>query len=185
MTPKQKKFTKLKKVILLDREQKHKSQQDGTGENENEANAEKEEESENEEESEEEEQTNETKAEESKDEETQEDQMSSAQRFQELAKLPKIPVTAPREYVTQVMTEELNKQVQFLISELTRFYERQKKTNPMKVSIFLHFLIFKAKKRYISGLNEVLRGVERKKVKCLIVAPNIDNVAAPGTSIYQ
>jgi ribosomal protein L7Ae-like RNA K-turn-binding protein len=68
-----------------------------------------------------------------------------------------------------VVTTELNESVVSLLSDLRRFYQRQKTTNPLK-----------AKKRLVNGLREVLRAADRNKLKMAILAPNIDEVAAPG-----
>jgi len=52
------------------------------------------------------------------------------------------------------------------------------------ISIFqnvkLEYSKAKAKKRLVCGLREVERGCKRGKIKCAIVAPNIDEIISPG-----
>jgi ribosomal protein L30E len=41
------------------------------------------------------------------------------------------------------------------------------------------------KKRYVCGLREVLRSVERKKAKCVIVTPNIERISSPEGGLFE
>ncbi|KAJ3057839.1 Selenocysteine insertion sequence-binding protein 2-like, partial [Quaeritorhiza haematococci] len=74
-----------------------------------------------------------------------------------------------RSYVDQLVTEELDTLVREFLSKLKFFSDRQKRNNPIKA---------KSKKRIILGLREVVRSVQRKKCKCVIMARNIE--PAPG-----
>jgi len=60
----------------------------------------------------------------------------------------------------------LDQQVIQLLQLLSKFQDRAKEKNPTKQA--------KTKRRYVSGLREVLRGINNGKLKCVILAPNID-----------
>ena len=94
-----------------------------------------------------------------------------------------------------MVTPSLNKAVFALLLELARFQKALFLRSPQKVilafilmavpigSVFLHFLTCeqaKAKKRYLSGIREVLRSAIRGKLKAVIVATNLDANLAEG-----
>ncbi len=62
-----------------------------------------------------------------------------------------------------MLSAELDSTVQSLMAELKRFQDRAMQKDPVK-----------AKKRFACGLKEVLRGVMSKKVKAVIMAPNLE-----------
>jgi len=76
-----------------------------------------------------------------------------------------------RHYVHQVLSEELDEKVKLMLSELVRFQERAKERDPLK---------FAKLKRYCVGMREARRSITRGKVKCLIMAPNLEASTAEG-----
>ena len=82
-------------------------------------------------------------------------------------KVPKVPNKAHvREYVTQQrLDEELDQLCFELIAQLFEYQERLRLRDPIKA---------KLRRRLVFGLREVKRGIKTGKIKCLIVAPNID-----------
>merc|ERR1719510_2704577 len=76
-----------------------------------------------------------------------------------------------RHYVHQVLSEELDEKVKFMLSELVRFQERAKEKDPLK---------FAKLKRYCVGMREARRSITRGKAKCLIMAPNLEASTAEG-----
>eukprot|EP00850_Spirogloea_muscicola_P011318 SM000070S21284 [mRNA] locus=s70:67975:71690:- [translate_table: standard] len=85
-------------------------------------------------------------------------------------------------YCNQVITTELNRVTTELLKELLRFQERAKAKDVLKA---------KKKRRLVVGLREVSRAVRTKRAKCIIVAPNIEEITSEGgldstvTSILQ
>eukprot|EP00850_Spirogloea_muscicola_P017908 SM000158S02040 [mRNA] locus=s158:295160:298943:- [translate_table: standard] len=85
-------------------------------------------------------------------------------------------------YCNQVITTELNRVTTELLKELLRFQERAKAKDALKA---------KKKRRLVVGLREVSRAVRTKRAKCIIVAPNIEEITSEGgldstvTSILQ
>jgi len=43
----------------------------------------------------------------------------------------------------------------------------------------------RAKRRYVFGLREVMRSIERKKAKCVIVTPNIERISSPEGGLFE
>lgn len=78
---------------------------------------------------------------------------------------------SPR-YCTHITSEDLNACVELLLSELVRFQDRQFLINPTKA---------KAKRRYVCGLREVTKHLKLKRLKCIIVPPNLDKIQSTGT----
>jgi len=81
----------------------------------------------------------------------------------------------PREYCTQICSNELDEIVKLLLVDLVRFQTRMKVTNPTKA---------KSKKRYFFGLREVLKLLKRGKIKGIIVAKNIESISAEGIFFF-
>ena len=75
-----------------------------------------------------------------------------------------------REYVTQLITHDLDLALQELIEKLIFFYKRKKEEKSNK----------KIQKRYVKGFNECLKKCESDELKCVIIAPNIEKVEGPG-----
>ncbi|KAA0196659.1 hypothetical protein HAZT_HAZT004307 [Hyalella azteca] len=66
-------------------------------------------------------------------------------------------------YVKNVITPELNSNLELMLSDLVRFQRRQYATEPIKA---------KAKRRYICGIKETTKKME--KIRLLVVAPDPD-----------
>ncbi len=93
-------------------------------------------------------------------------------------------------YCKQLISLELNKATHELLQELLRFQLRAIAKNPEKVLsclskslqffnlISISLLQMAVKKRMVYGLREVQRSVERRKAKCIIVAPNFEHVSS-------
>jgi selenocysteine insertion sequence-binding protein 2 len=82
-------------------------------------------------------------------------------------KVPKIGnKSSVREYVTQQRLDgELDQLCFDLIAQLFEYQERLRLRDPTKA---------KLRRRLVFGLREVKRGIKIGKIKCVIVAPNID-----------
>lgn len=92
--------------------------------------------------------------------------------FETLSKLPKPGNPSfVREYCLQDITSELKNIVEELLITLRNFQSRLRALNPQKA---------KAKRRLISGFRETIRSLESNKIKCVIMAPNIDEIRSPG-----
>lgn len=74
-------------------------------------------------------------------------------------------------YCSHLPSEAINSAAQELLGELLRFQDRQFHRDPVKA---------KAKRRYVCGLREVKKHLELRKLKCVIVAPNLDRIQSPG-----
>lgn len=72
-----------------------------------------------------------------------------------------------REYCTNTLTKGLNDALEEFLREITRLQRRFHEKNPNKS---------KYKRRYYSGLKEVRKHVELKKLKLVIIAPDIEKV---------
>ncbi|CAM9975610.1 unnamed protein product [Ectocarpus sp. 6 AP-2014] len=95
-------------------------------------------------------------------------------KYQEAAALPKPPGVRgglPNAYVNQPPDKEVNDLVFEMLQLLFKFQERARLSDPSKA---------KTRRRLVIGLREVLRGVKAKKVRLLIVAPNVDAVGGEG-----
>ena len=86
-------------------------------------------------------------------------------------KIPRIAPPERRAYCQQSITPELNKSVSALLAKLKYFQERLKATDPVKA---------KMRRRFVLGLREVRRGVMARKVKAVIMTPNIEQVETKG-----
>eukprot|EP01113_Clastostelium_recurvatum_P033127 TRINITY_DN4348_c0_g1_i5.p1 TRINITY_DN4348_c0_g1~~TRINITY_DN4348_c0_g1_i5.p1 ORF type:complete len:511 (-),score=41.80 TRINITY_DN4348_c0_g1_i5:4-1374(-) len=85
---------------------------------------------------------------------------------------PKIPSGhIPREYVDQVLSSELNDVAHNLLVEYVRLQNKMVVRNPLKAA---------TNKRYYMGLREVTKAVNLGKLTCVIIAPNLDEVASEG-----
>ena len=86
-------------------------------------------------------------------------------------KIPRIAPAVMREYCKQVIAPGLNVAVTALLQKLKFFQDRLKAQDPVKA---------KMRKRFVLGLREVRRGVLSRKVKCVIMTPNIEQVGSQG-----
>jgi ribosomal protein L7Ae-like RNA K-turn-binding protein len=76
----------------------------------------------------------------------------------------------PREYVDNILTQDLDIAIQEFIEKLLYFYNRKKEEKSNK----------KVPKRFVKGIKECLKKCEEGSLKCLIVAPNIEKVDGEG-----
>lgn len=75
-----------------------------------------------------------------------------------------------REYVTHQVGQDLDRQVAILLLHLRRLNERNRLFEPQAAPC----------RRYCVGIKEVFRGVKNNKVKCVIVAPDIEEISTAG-----
>lgn len=76
-----------------------------------------------------------------------------------------------RHYVHQVLSDDLDEKVKFMLGELSRYQERAKERDPLK---------YAKQKRYCVGMRECQRAVARSKAKCIICAPNLEECGVEG-----
>jgi ribosomal protein L7Ae-like RNA K-turn-binding protein len=76
----------------------------------------------------------------------------------------------PREYVLQVLTQDLDVAIQELLEKLVFYYQRKKSENTKK----------KVTKRYVKGFKECLKRCKDGSLKLLVIAPNIEKVEGEG-----
>ena len=72
-----------------------------------------------------------------------------------------------REYCTNMLTPGLNDSLEKFLREITRLQKRFHEKNPNRS---------KYKRRYYSGLKEVRKHIELKKIKFVIIAPDVEKV---------
>ena len=70
-----------------------------------------------------------------------------------------------------MVTEGINSSVESLLGDLVRFQDRVYLKDPIKA---------KAKRRYVCGLREVLKYLSLKRLKCVILPPNLDRIQSKG-----
>lgn len=76
-----------------------------------------------------------------------------------------------REYCEHVQTSEINQVARNLITDLVFFQDRLHQKDPIKA---------KSKRRLVYGLKEVKKYLMLKKLKCVLFAPDIEQVKAEG-----
>nr|CAD7604795.1 unnamed protein product [Timema genevievae] len=76
-----------------------------------------------------------------------------------------------REYCEHMLTPEINGAAEALIRELVRLQNRLYQRDPIKAQM---------KRRYVAGLRELKKYVSLKKLKLLIIAPDIDRIECKG-----
>ena len=74
-------------------------------------------------------------------------------------------------YCNHLVKEEINTCVEHFLVDLARFQDRMYLKDPIKA---------KAKRRYVCGLREVLKHLKLKKLKCVILPPNLDRIQSEG-----
>ncbi|XP_072040506.1 uncharacterized protein [Amphiura filiformis] len=84
---------------------------------------------------------------------------------------PKIHSRRFREYCNQVLDKDIDACCTTLLQALVRFQDRQYHKDPNKA---------KAKRRIVMGLREVTKHLKLKKIKCIIVSPNLERIQAKG-----
>ncbi|XP_052785632.1 uncharacterized protein LOC128221193 isoform X2 [Mya arenaria] len=76
-----------------------------------------------------------------------------------------------REYCNQVLDKEIDNSVIALLQDLVRFQDKQYHKDPVKA---------KAKRRFVLGLREVTKHLKLKKIKCVIISPNLEKIQSKG-----
>ncbi|KAJ1454101.1 hypothetical protein M885DRAFT_405631, partial [Pelagophyceae sp. CCMP2097] len=99
-------------------------------------------------------------------------------KYAEARKTPKVPNgEAPREYVgAQPLDEVLDVLVTSLLGRLFELQERVRLHDPLKA---------KKLRRLVFGLREVKRGIRAENIKCVVLAPNIDEGETLGESVNE
>ncbi|XP_041355730.1 selenocysteine insertion sequence-binding protein 2-like isoform X2 [Gigantopelta aegis] len=76
-----------------------------------------------------------------------------------------------REYCNQVLDKEIDTCATSLLQELVRFQDRMFHKDPAKA---------KLKRRIVLGLREVTKHLKLKKIKCVIISPNLEKIQSKG-----
>ncbi|XP_066917387.1 selenocysteine insertion sequence-binding protein 2-like [Clytia hemisphaerica] len=76
-----------------------------------------------------------------------------------------------REYCDHMATKEINDLTYQLLTTLLRFQDRVYHENPTK---------FRQKRRFVLGLREVLKHTKLRRIKAVIVAPNLEKISSEG-----
>lgn len=76
-----------------------------------------------------------------------------------------------RDYCNQCLTDEIDQLATHLLNEVVRFQDRMHAKDPQKAAM---------KRRYCCGLKEVEKYLIVKKVKCLLLAPDIQSIVKDG-----
>lgn len=150
-TPKKKRPTLLKKVITAERERKRVLLENKHS-------------------------TDITKDDHEEEETLTESEKPVVEKVEQISDLPediwkKIHSKKFREYCDHVLTKEINNLTYNLLVTLQKFQDRVYHENPIK---------YKQKRRYILGLREVLKHLKLKRLKAVIIAPNIERISAKG-----
>ena len=86
----------------------------------------------------------------------------------------KATVTRQTMSCDHLVNDEINSCVEHLLTDLVRFQDRMYLKDPIKA---------KAKRRYVCGMREVLKHLKIKKLKCIILPPNLDSIQSKGQVI--
>lgn len=76
-----------------------------------------------------------------------------------------------REYCNHLLSAEIDQVTLALLGDLTRFQDRLHQKDPVKARI---------KRRLVYGIKEVTKHLKLKKVKCVILAPDSENIKSKG-----
>lgn len=87
------------------------------------------------------------------------------------ATFPKIHSRRFRDYCSQMLSKEVDACVTGLLKELVRFQDRMYQKDPVKA---------KTKRRLVLGLREVLKHLKLRKLKCIIISPNCEKTQSKG-----
>jgi ribosomal protein L7Ae-like RNA K-turn-binding protein len=98
----------------------------------------------------------------------------------------KVPGVRPRQYVTQDLDEYLDHQVAILLLHLRRLGDRQRTLDtPDPASAMVKKEPVSSKRRLVVGLKEVARSVRQGKVKCVVIAPDIEELSATSSGVDE
>ncbi|XP_011477053.1 selenocysteine insertion sequence-binding protein 2 isoform X3 [Oryzias latipes] len=87
------------------------------------------------------------------------------------ANVPKIHSRKFRDYCSQMLRKDVDECVTVLLKELVRFQDRLYHKDPIKARM---------KRRLVMGLREVLKHLKLRKVKCVIISPNCEQIQSKG-----
>ncbi|EDV25264.1 uncharacterized protein TRIADDRAFT_24181, partial [Trichoplax adhaerens] len=74
-------------------------------------------------------------------------------------------------YCDHVLSKEINNYIWDLLRELVRFQDRQYQKDPIKAKI---------RRRYVLGLREIQKYLRLKKLKCVVISPNLEKITYEG-----
>jgi ribosomal protein L7Ae-like RNA K-turn-binding protein len=86
------------------------------------------------------------------------------------------PARVVRDYVTNVLTRELDRATEVLLSKLHDLQITLKREQPLKYAKQL---------RYVLGLREALRGLKVKRVKLVVIAPDVEAVGVLDAQVLE
>lgn len=76
-----------------------------------------------------------------------------------------------REYCTQILDKEIDQCCTSLLQELVKFQDRMYHKDPVKA---------KSKRRVVLGLREVTKHLKLKRIKCVVISPNLEKIQSKG-----
>ncbi|KAK3094671.1 hypothetical protein FSP39_004772 [Pinctada imbricata] len=76
-----------------------------------------------------------------------------------------------REYCNQVLNKDIDNCCTELLKDLVRFQDRMYHKDPTKA---------KSKRRIVLGLREVTKHLKLRKIKCVIISPNLEKIQSKG-----
>ncbi|KAK0055783.1 selenocysteine insertion sequence-binding protein 2 [Biomphalaria pfeifferi] len=76
-----------------------------------------------------------------------------------------------REYCTQILDKEIDQCCASLLQDLVKFQDRMYHKDPVKA---------KSKRRVVLGLREVTKHLKLKKIKCVVISPNLEKIQSKG-----
>ncbi|RUS71840.1 hypothetical protein EGW08_020403, partial [Elysia chlorotica] len=79
-----------------------------------------------------------------------------------------------REYCTQILDKEIDQCCTSLLQELVKFQDRMYHKDPVKA---------KSKRRVVLGLREVTKHLKLKRIKCVVISPNLEKIQSKGKAL--
>lgn len=76
-----------------------------------------------------------------------------------------------RDYCNHMLSEEIDSAVKSLLKDLIRFQDRLHQKDPVKARM---------KRRLVQGIREVTKHLRLSKLKCIVIAPDIEKISAEG-----
>lgn len=99
-------------------------------------------------------------------------QNGSSSSQSEVLAMKRIHSNKFREYCKQMVTKEIDACCTTLLQTLVKFQERQyNRDGPAKA---------KSKRRIVMGLREVSKHLEKKKIQCIVISPNLEKIQSKG-----
>nr|CAB3265946.1 selenocysteine insertion sequence-binding protein 2-like [Phallusia mammillata] len=85
--------------------------------------------------------------------------------------VPQIHSRRYREYCSQVLDKRIDETCTIILQKLVQFQDRLYQKDPMKA---------KMRRRLVMGIREVTKHLKLKKLKCVIVSPNLEKIQSKG-----